>query len=159
MDLTQLGKKGEAKVAEWLDRPEEGFHLMRIPDQMTGFFGSSNIADYYLFKKPNFYYIECKSTYEDRFDFSMLSDTQHNGMLEASQVEGIHGYVVVLFASYKRAFIININDIKSMEDEGKKSLNIKKVSKWPIPYIEIETIPNSRKALLDYNFEQAKEIF
>lgn len=30
-----IGKKAEAKVKEWLHRPEEGFCFYRIPDQMT----------------------------------------------------------------------------------------------------------------------------
>jgi len=34
-DLTQLGKKGEAKVKEWLTHPESGFYLLRLFDQMS----------------------------------------------------------------------------------------------------------------------------
>lgn len=34
-DLEQLGKKAEAKVKEWLDRPDEGFCFDRIPDQLS----------------------------------------------------------------------------------------------------------------------------
>jgi hypothetical protein len=33
-----------------------------------------------------------------------------------------------------------------------KSLNIKKIEKWPIKFAEVKTIP-SRKALLDYTGE------
>jgi len=116
------------------------------------------MCDFLLYKYPHFYPLECKSTYADRFDFGMLTEIQHDEMIKAAQVEGIKSYVVVLFASYKRAFLLNILDIEKLEKQGKKSVNIKKLSKWPIPYIEIKTIP-SRKALLDYDFEQAKTIF
>lgn len=34
-DLNNTGKKAEGKIKEWLDRPEEGFFLYRLPDQMT----------------------------------------------------------------------------------------------------------------------------
>lgn len=34
-DLTQLGKKAEAKIKEWLDRPQDGYCFLRVPDQMT----------------------------------------------------------------------------------------------------------------------------
>lgn len=160
MDLTEIGKKHEKNVEAWLTHPEDGFLMTRIPDQMTGFYKvSRNIADYYLYKCPNLYYIECKATYEDRFDFSMLTQDQHDGMLEASKVNGVHGYVIVLFQTYKRSFIIDINDIKKLEDSGKKSLNIKKIAKWNIPYVEIETIPNNRKGILEYQYEQAQDIF
>lgn len=99
------------------------------------------------------YYIESKATWEDRFDFSMITETQHDGLLEKSEIDHVHGWVVVLFASYKRAFVIDIRDIKYLEDKGKKSLNIKKIDKWEIPYKEIRTIPNNRKQLLDYEGE------
>lgn len=152
MSDSLIGKKAEKKIAEWLDRPEEGYSFDRIPDQMTGFFGSKNICDFTLFKAPYQYYIESKATWEERFDFSMLTDTQYDGLLGKSKIKNVFGYVIVLFASHKRAFIIDIRDIDSLVQQGKKSLNIKKIDKWGIPYKEIKTIP-SRKELLDYDTE------
>lgn len=146
---TTLGKKAEAKIREWLDRPEEGYCFDRIPDQMTGFYGSKNICDFTLFKSPNMYYIESKATWEDRFDFNRLTQTQHDGLLAKSNISNVFGIVIVLFASYKRAFIFDIRHIVKLESEGIKSLNIKKIDKWVIPYQEIQTVP-SRKQLLDY---------
>lgn len=147
-----LGKKGEEKVQLWLDRPDEGYSFDRIPDQMNGFKGSSNICDFICYKYPEMYYIECKSTWEDRFDFSMLTEKQHDGLLEKSRISHVHGWVIVLFASYKRAFVIDIRDIKRMEDSGKKSINIHKIDSAQIPISckEITTIPNNRKTYLDY---------
>lgn len=150
---TSIGKKAEAKIKEWLDKPEEGYCFDRIPDQMTGFYGSKNICDFTLFKSPNMYYIESKATWEDRFDFSMLSSTQHDGLLEKSKISNVYGVVIVLFAHHQRAFIIDINEIKRLEDSGKKSINIKKIDNWDITYTEIQTIPNSRKTFLDYTGE------
>lgn len=161
-DSEQLGKKAEAKIKEWLDHPEEGFCFDRIPDQLTGWFGSKNICDFTLFKAPNFYYIESKATYEDNFPFTkgvMITEYQYDNMLEKSKIAGVTSYVAVLFASYQRAFLFKIDDIdKQIQSGGPKSVNIKKLTKWKIPYIEIKTVP-SRKNLLDYDFEQAKEIF
>lgn len=150
---TSIGKKAEAKIKEWLDKPEEGYCFDRIPDQMTGFYGSKNICDFTLFKSPNMYYIESKATWEDRFDFSMLSSTQHDGLLEKSKIPNVYGVVIVLFAHHQRAFIIDINEIKRLEDSGKKSININKIDNWDITYTEIQTIPNSRKTFLDYTGE------
>lgn len=146
-----LGKKAEEKIREWLDKPELGYSFDRFYDQMTGYYMTSrNICDFVCYKYPHTYYIESKSTYEDRFNFSMLTETQHNGLLEKSKIPGVYGLVIVLFATYQRAFIINIKDIKKLEDSNKKSLNIKKINKWDIPYAEIPTLP-SRKSLLDYD--------
>lgn len=153
-----LGKKAEAKIQEWLDRPSDGYSFDRLYDQMTGRYGSKNICDFTLFKSPYKYYIESKATWEDRFDFSMLAETQHDGLLNKSSIRNVYGIVVVLFASHKRAFILDIRDIKKLEDSGKKSLNIKKLEKWDIPYVEIKTIPNNRKQLLDYTGEFEPEV-
>jgi penicillin-binding protein-related factor A (putative recombinase) len=157
-DLTQLGKKAEGKLKSWLDMPEEGFFMLRLPDQLTGFYGSTNMCDFLLYKKPNFYPIESKATYQDRFDFSMISENQHKDLMKASQVDGVTSYVAVLFASYKRLFLLDIRDIVKLEEAGTKSLNIKKIDKWALPYIEVRAIL-SRKELLDYDKEHALEIF
>lgn len=159
-----LGKKAEAKIKEWLDRPSEGYCLDRIPDQMTGLCGSKNICDFTLFKSPYMYYIESKSTWDDRFDFNQIRGiddpkdikSQYGGLLHKSSIDNVYGVIIVLFASHKRAFILNIVDIDDLVKSGKKSLNIKKIDKWGVPIREIETIPNNRKHLLDYTGDIVK---
>ena len=147
---SEVGKKAEKKIKEWLDHPEFGWDFNRIPDQLTGYYGSSNICDFDFYKFPYRYYIESKATYNDRFDFSMITDIQLNGLSAKNQIKGVRGLVIVLFAEYKRAFIFCASDIKRCISENiTKSLNIKKIAKWPIKYAEIETVP-SRKQLLDY---------
>lgn len=148
-----IGKKAEAKIAEWLNHPELGQSFDRIPDQMTGFFGSKNICDFTYFKSPELFYIESKATWDDRFEFTMITDYQRENLIKKSNIYMCYGVVMVLFASYKRAFILDIRDIQSMMDQHKMSLNIKKIDKWPIPFIEVKTIANNRKHLLDYTGE------
>ena len=146
-----LGKEAEQKIREWLDRPEDGFSFDRLYDQMTGFYMTSrNICDFILYKYPNIFYIESKATWHDRFDFSIIPEHQFNGLLNKSKIHGCHGWVIVLFATYKRAFKFEIQDIVESMNNGKKSVNITKIDKWEIPYVEIKTVPNSRKKLLDY---------
>lgn len=149
----ELGKKAEKKIREWLDRPQDGYSFDRIPDQMTGQYGSKNICDFTCFRSPKMYYIESKATEADRFDFSMITDTQREGLLKKSTIRETYGWIIVLFATYQRAFVLNIQDIKWLMDNGTKSLNIKKIDNWKIPYKEIRTIPNNRKYLLDYTGE------
>ena len=145
-----LGKKAEKKIKEWLDHPELGYSFDRLPDQMTGFYGSKNICDFTLYKYPLFFYIESKATWQPRFDLDMISENQMTKLLEKSFIEGIWSIVIVLFATEKRAFIFNIQDLHWMLENGPKSLNISKIKHWPIPYVEIPTMSNSRKELLDY---------
>lgn len=146
----ELGKDAEAKIKEWLDRPEDEYSFDRIPDQMTGFYQSCNICDFTLFKSPYMYYIESKATYKDRFDFNMITEYQKKHLLEKSKIRNVYGCVIVLFAEHKRAFVINIRHIAYLEKHDKHSLNIKKINSWNIPYYEIQTVPNNRKKLLDY---------
>lgn len=151
-----LGKKAEKKIKEWLDQPEEGYCFDRLKDQMTGFFGSDNICDFTLYKNPHLYYIESKASYQDRVPWDYLTNNQRTKMLEKSQIDGVYSIVIVLFATYKRAFMFQVSDIQKQIDSNKHSVNIKKIDKWTIPYVEIPTVPNTRKELLDYtgDFEE-----
>lgn len=164
MAETDHGKRAEKKIKEWLDRPQDGYDFNRIPDQMSGLFRvSRNICDFDLYKYPYKYYIESKCTEHDRFDFSQLTDTQRNGLRLKAQIIGTYGFVIVCFAYYKRAFVFDIRDIAAIDHDKDikaddktylriKSVNIKKIDKWPITYREIRTIP-SRKEFLDYEGE------
>ena len=145
-----LGKQAERKIREWLDKPEDGYSFDRIPDQMTGFYGSKNICDFTCFKSPFMYYIESKATWNDRFDFSMITDTQREGLLKKSRIPFVRGIVIVLFASYKRAFMIDIRSIVKSIESRNKSFNINRLNKSQVKMSEIETIQNSRKTFLDY---------
>lgn len=156
-----LGKDAEKKIQAWLDKPDLGYCFDRIPDQMTGLYGSKNICDFTCFKSPYFFYIESKATWEDAFKFSMLyakvkaedyktADTQFKKLLDKSQIQDVYSIVIVCFASYKRSFIFDIRELDKLIQQGTKSLNITKIDKWNFPYVEIPTIPNARKKLLDY---------
>lgn len=144
-----LGKKAEQKIKQWLDKPEDGYCFDRIPDQLSGFYGSKNICDFACFKSPYMFYIESKATWERRFDLSMISEFQYNSLLEKSKITNVFGLVVVLFATDKRAFILDIRDIAKLKSMDVKSININKIDSWSISYIEIPTA-SSRKTLLDY---------
>lgn len=143
-------KQAESKIYNWLNRPEEGYCIDRIPDQMTGFYGSKNICDFILFKSPNLYYIESKATWDDRFDFTLITEYQWEEIYKKSLIDNVYGWIIILYLTYKRAFILDIQDIRRLSDNGIKSLNIKKIDKWDLKYFEIPTI-KSRKTLLDYD--------
>lgn len=144
-----LGKLAEKQIAKWLHRPSDGYCFERIPDQLSGFYGSKNICDFFLYKSPNMYFIESKATHKDRFDFTMVTEYQWTNLLSRSKIDGVYGLVIVLFATHQRAFILDIQDLEAAKQAGIKSLNITKIAKWKVPYKEIQTVP-SRKQLLDY---------
>jgi len=147
----RLGKDAEKKIWEWLDRPDDGYSFDRFYDQLSGYYLTSrNICDFVCYKYPNIYYIESKATWSNNFPFSMIQPHQKEGLLKKSKIAGSYGWIIILFASYKRAFKLDIRDIVELENNGQKSLNIKKLDRWPIPYKELKTVPNSRKKYLDY---------
>lgn len=150
-----IGKRAERKLRDWLDRPDKGYCLDRIPDQMTGFYGSKNISDFILYVHPNLIYLESKATYHDRFDFSSITEHQRAGLTNKSKIGGVYGYVAVLFATHRRAFLFDIRDINYLWDAGHKSLNINNILNWGIEYIEIQMEENHRKLIPDYvgNFQ------
>lgn len=92
----------------------------------------------------------------------MISDNQYEGLMKKSMINGCYGLIIILFGTYKRAFILDIRDIDSMthrrigslnsefSGKTKNSVNINKHDSWPIPSIEIPTI-KSKKMLLDYS--------
>lgn len=154
-----LGKKAEDKLKLWLDRPDLGYSFYRIKDQMTGFYGSKNPCDFIVYKSPSICYLESKATWKDRFDFSMVTDNQRIELVTRSSVAGVHGILAVLFAGHQRMFLMRASDLFSVDghsgeavlkDDNVKSLNIKKLGQWTIPYVEVSTIP-SRKQLLEYD--------
>ena len=145
-----LGKKAEKKIREWLNRPQDGYCFERIPDQLSGFYGSTNVCDFFCYKKPYLYFIESKATWQSRFSFSMLTDNQYTELLKRAKIEGVSGVVIILFASHKRAFLLDIEQIEAIINSGKKSINIDKIDSWDFAYGEITTVPNNRKELLDY---------
>ena len=145
-----LGKRAELKIKDWLNRPESGYSFDRIPDQMHGFSGSRNICDFTLFKSPYMYYIESKSTWAERFDWNMITEHQRKNLLKKSKIDNVFGVVIVLFATQRRAFVFQIEDIQKEMDEKRMSVNIDRIKNWKIPYVEIRTEPNPRKELPDY---------
>jgi penicillin-binding protein-related factor A (putative recombinase) len=86
----------------------------------------------------------------------MLTDTQYSGLIAKSRIAHVHGLVMILFASYQRAFILDIKQIAALIQSGKKSINIDKIDKWAFAYGEVPTVPNNRKTLLDYTGDFAE---
>ena len=161
MNKSFIGKEAEKLLSRWLDHPEKGYCFDRIKDQLSMYANSSsNICDFTLFKSPYYYYIECKSTTHDRFDFKQLRGypdsndvkQQYGGLLMKSKIDHVYGAVVTLFVTYERAFIIDIREIDRLTQLGQKSLNINDIDSWDIQYREIHTIPNLRKKYLKFDY-------
>lgn len=90
------GKKFERVIREAFEKVP-GVSIDRLHDQTSGFKGSQNICDFIVYKEPYEYYIECKSVHGASLSFSNITDTQWNGLLQKSQIEGVFAGVICWF--------------------------------------------------------------
>lgn len=69
-------------------------HVKRLYDVQGGYLGIANECDFYVFRSPNLYLIECKSVHgnllsiygnDPKKKYGNISNTQWEGMLEATK--------------------------------------------------------------------------
>lgn len=136
MAKVSRGKDFEQKIFEAFKKIPN-FTIDRLPDPMSGFAGVRNICDYFGYKYPNAYYIECKSCYGKSFPMSNITDNQWKGLLEKSDTYGtVCGYFI-WFIDYDKTIFV---DAKSLAEyfilEDRKSINIEKLEN--LKYTEIK---------------------
>lgn len=116
------GKKFENVIKTAFEKVD-GVSIDRLHDQTTGFKGSSNICDFIVYKEPYEYYIECKSVHGASLPFSNITETQWNGLLEKSKIEGVFAGVICWWIDKNITRFIPIQILQMLKEEGKKSLN------------------------------------
>ena len=87
------GKKFEDVIRQSFEKVP-GVSIDRLHDQTNGFKGSQNICDFIVYKEPYEYYIECKSVHGNTLPLSNITETQWNGLLEKSKIEGVFAGVI-----------------------------------------------------------------
>lgn len=92
--MRDFGKVFEDMTRQALKK--EGACFDRLPDQMSGKSGSQNPSDFTAYKKPYYYYIECKSCQQELFDIkTMITEHQWVTLLEKSEYTGVYaGYLI-----------------------------------------------------------------
>lgn len=81
----------------------EGCCCERLPDQMTGRAGSTNPSDFIAYRRPHFFYIECKSCQQDQFDIrTAISEGQWIDLLKRSVYPGVHAGYLIWFVHTKQ---------------------------------------------------------
>lgn len=122
--MKNRGKDFEKKFREdFLKNPKCVF-IYRIPDQLSGYKGSStNICDFIVYNDSKLYLIETKSHNGNTWPFS--SFPQYNRMVEYVGKPGIRVGVVLWLVDKDTVVYLPLNTIKEMILEGKKSFNIK----------------------------------
>ena len=117
------GKAFEERVkADWeLTVPDS--LICRIPDQMTGYTGSTNVSDFFAFKSPRLFFIECKVTQTNTVPFSRL--TQYEKMLPYCNTTNVFPGFVVWWEKSDTVAWVPVNTVTALKEAGEKSINIK----------------------------------
>lgn len=123
------GKKFEQVIRESFERVP-GVSLDRLNDNTAGFKGIAGICDFIVYREPYEYYIECKSINRGTFPFSNITDTQWNGLLEKSKIEGVFAGVICWFIENEVTCFIPIQLLVELKNGGHKSINVKDVDNF-----------------------------
>jgi penicillin-binding protein-related factor A (putative recombinase) len=120
MVRTNYGKKFEDVIREAFEKVP-GVSIDRLHDQTTKFKGTSaNICDFIVYREPYEYYFECKSVHGNLFPFRNITETQLNGLLEKSKIEGVFAGIICWWVDKDFTAFIPIQNIeRAMEADWK----------------------------------------
>ena len=146
------GKQFETAVRKSF-QAVRGVSIDRIPDQMGGYKGSQNICDFIVYKKPYEYYIECKSVHGGTLPFSNITETQWNGLLAKSKINGVYAGVLCWWVDFDTTAFINIEYLQRLKEAGKKSL------KCPIGFVYtprsiVRIFGNKKRVFFEYDMKE-----
>lgn len=128
------GKSFESRFKEdWIRTVSKC--IDRIYDVVSGNKTISNISDFIGFKEPNIFYLECKSTHENTFNFHKLS--QYDKLVKKVGIPGVRSGVVIWFEEHDRVLYVPIKTIKQMKEDGLKSVNIRTIDSSDYRFIDI----------------------
>lgn len=147
MSNINRGKQFEQQIREAFEKVP-GCSVDRLPDQMSGFAGSSNICDLMVYKYPKLFYIECKSCYGNTLNFGNITEKQWSGLMEKSEIYGCIPGIIVWFIDHDRTVFITIWELMYHKSRGFKSINVKDLGDEWTAY----DIPGKKKRILfDYD--------
>lgn len=119
------GKSFETKFkADW-ERTIPGSTIDRIYDSVSGYKTVSNISDFIGYRFPIIFYLECKSTQENTFNFAKL--TQYDKLVTKVGIHGVRAGVILWFIKHDRVLYVPVSTITKMKEDGLKSVNIRTI--------------------------------
>lgn len=148
------GKQFEKIVKECFERVP-GVSIDRVHDQMSGYSGSKNICDFIVYKKPYECYIECKTVHGNTLPFSNITETQWNGLLEKSNIDGVIAGILCWYVDKDITAFIPIHVFHFMKKDGSKSFPIGLFYTQFAGDEGIVCIPGTKKRVFfDYDFSK-----
>lgn len=115
------GKQFESVVRSAFEKVPN-VSIDRLHDQTNGFKGSQNICDFIVYREPYEYYFECKSVHGASLPFSNITETQWNGLLQKSQIEGVFAGVICWWIDKNVTKFIPIQALQWNKENGYRSI-------------------------------------
>ena len=144
------GKQFEGIIREAFEKVP-GVSIDRLHDQTTGFKGSQNICDFIVYREPYEYYFECKSVHGASLPFSNITETQWNGLLEKSKIEGVFAGIICWFIDKDKTLFIPIDVLEIYKQYDKKSIKFN----IPTGYDNVIEIKGKKKRVFfEYDMEE-----
>lgn len=154
------GKRFESVIRKAFEKVPN-VSIDRLHDQTNGFRGSQNICDFIVYREPYEYYFECKSVRRASLPFVNITDTQWNGLLEKSKINGVFAGVICWWIQKDTTLFIPIQILEAERLEGKKSIRFDHENQflgyYPSGELEIETIKilgKKKRVFFDYWMEE-----
>lgn len=152
--MISRGKQYEQKVKEnWRKTFPKGF-LYRVPDQVSGFKGSTNVSDFIGYFDGNLYLLECKSHKGNTFPFSNL--TQYEALMSYRGICGVRIGVLLWLIDHQVELYIPIQTIEKMRKDGLKSFNVKYIDNSEYRFFVFPSI--KKRVFLESNYSLLSEL-
>ena len=136
-------KKFKEDFLKW-----KGCTIDRLYDTTSGFYGIKNICDFIGYKKPNIFYLECKSIRGNTFPLTNLK--QYDKLLGKQGIEGAITGVILWFIDHDKVCFVPISDVKKAKEANKKSINVKMIGDQEYNIIEIPSI--KKRVFMDSDY-------
>lgn len=147
------GKQFEDVIRKAFEKVD-GVSIDRLHDQTTGYKGTSaNICDFIVYKEPYEYYIECKSVHGNTLPFRNITDTQWNGLLEKSRIEGVFAGILCWWVDRDKTVFIPIQELLLMRTVGMKSLPWDAIDDYDGDTKMVEIKGKKKRVFFDYDME------
>lgn len=159
---TNVGKKFEERLEEdWGNSfPSSKSFIMRLPDQVSKRKGSSkNPCDFFAFDGVRLYVIEAKTHLGHRFPFDALPQYDKLKEIEESHYDNTLVGVVLWFRDHEKVLFIPMREIiKMVEEDKKKSINIKMFYNKEYTIYEIPSVKLRNYMKSDYSIMSEIEV-
>lgn len=142
------GKQFESVVRSAFEKVPN-VSIDRLHDQTNGFKGSQNICDFIVYKEPYEYYFECKSVHGASLPLSNITETQWNGLLQKSQIEGVFAGVICWWVDKDVTKFIPIQALQWNKENGYKSIRFNHNG---TSFIEIKG--KKKRVFFEYDMEE-----